>query len=360
MSAIPPGGSDYGMITQLIGDSAGIRQQLDTLTKQAASGRISDTYAGLGGGARASLDLRPMIAHQQSWQNGIDAATGRMQVTQTAMTQIQQVASTLFSQLNSLNGLNAQSVDTVAASARQALQQVAGLLDTKDGDAYVFAGQDVSNPPVANPDQITSSGFYTQINAAVSALGASAGAIAASTLSVAGSNAAGTSPFSAALSQPAAAIPAATVETGETQRVPIGLLASANSSAVSAGSSTTGSYMRDVMRALATVGSLSSSQISQGGFQGLVQDTRASLGGAISAMAEDAGVLGNTQTQLATTRTQLGDMSTALTTQLSSAENVDMASTLSRLTQTQTQLQASYQLIAGMSGLSLVKFLGAA
>ena len=34
-----------------------------------------------------------------------------------------------------------------------------------------------------------------------------------------------------------------------------------------------------------------------------------------------------------------------------------MAATLSKLTLTQTQLQASYQLIAGMSGLSLVKFL---
>ncbi len=34
-----------------------------------------------------------------------------------------------------------------------------------------------------------------------------------------------------------------------------------------------------------------------------------------------------------------------------------MAATLSKITQTQTQLQASYQLIASTSGLSLVKFL---
>jgi flagellar hook-associated protein 3 FlgL len=137
----------------------------------------------------------------------------------------------------------------------------------------------------------------------------------------------------------------------------VGLLASANCFAASTGPSTTGSYMRDVLRALATVGSLSSSQVGAGGFQNLVQDTRTSLNDAISAMGGDMGVLGNTQAQLATTKTELGDTMTALTSQVSSAENVDMATTLSRITQTQTQLQASYQLVAGESGLSLVKYI---
>ena len=353
------GPSDYGGLTRLIGDSAGVRQQLDALTQQAATGRIAESYAGLGGGATASLDLRPLIAHQTTWQGNIDAATGRMQVAQTAMTQIQQVASNLYAQLNDLNGMSATAVDSVAASARQALQQVAGLLNTKNGDVYVFAGQDTANPPVPNSDQILASGFYTQISTAVSGLGASAAPVTAATLATASSNAAGTSPFSTALSQPAASIPLATVETGEGQRTPVGLAASANAFTASTGSSTTGSYMRDVLRALATIGSLSSSQMSAGGFQDLVQDTRTSLSGAMSAMAGDVGVLGNAQSRLATTKTQLSDTSTALTSQVSSAEDVDMAATLSRITLTQTQLQASYQLIANISGLSLVKFLSA-
>ena len=360
MSITATGATGYGIIHQLVGDSANINKTLETLNQQAATGLIADTYAGLGAGARTSLDLRPLIAHQQTWQNGIDAATGQMQVAQTAMTQIQQVASNLYAQLNTLNGLDPQSVDTAAASARQSLQQVAGLLDSQDGDTYVFAGQDSGNPPIPNPDQITSGGFYTQISAAVAGLGANAGTVTAATLGIAGSNAAGTSPFSAALSQPASSIPVATVETGQAQRSQIGLLASANSFAASTGPSTTGSYMRDVLRALATIGSLSSSQVSAGGFQGLVQAPRTSLGNARSAMGDAMGVRGNRQTQLGTTKTELGDTVTALTSQVSAAENVDMASTLSSLTQTQTQLQASYQLIAGASGLSLVKFLGAA
>jgi flagellar hook-associated protein 3 FlgL len=53
----------------------------------------------------------------------------------------------------------------------------------------------------------------------------------------------------------------------------------------------------------------------------------------------------------------LSDTSTALTGQLSTAQDVDMAATLSNLTLTQTQLQESYQLIAAASGMSLAKFL---
>lgn len=357
MSGSLGGVTDYGTMSRLIGNSASVRQRLDALTEQASTGRIADSYAGLAGGARVSLDLRPVLAHQQAWQTNIDAATGRVQVTQTAMTQVQQIASNLYAQLNNLNGLSAQEVDSTAASARQALQQMAGLLDSKDGDVYVFAGQDTANPPVPGPDQILSSGFCTQISAAVAGLGASANPVTTATLATAASNAAGTSPFSASLSQPAAAIPLATAQVGDGQRPTIGLLASANAFVASTGGSTTGSYMRDVMRALATIGSLSGAQVGAGGFQGLVQDTRASLGGAISAMAADTGVLGDTQSRLAATKAQLADMATALTSQVSGAEDVDMAATLSKLALTQTQLQASYQLIAGMTGLSLVKFL---
>lgn len=360
MSGTIGGLANYGALGRLIGDSASVRSQLNTLTQQAASGRIADTYAGLGAGAQVSLDLNPIIAHQQTWRNNIDAATARMQVTQSAMTQIQSIASNLYGQLNTLSGLDSGSIDTTAASARQALQQVAGLLNTTDGGGvYVFAGQDTGNAPVPNADQILSSGFYTQINTAVSGLGANSITVTAATLSVAASNAPGTSPFSAQQSQSASSIPLATTVIGPSQRTTVGLLASANTFVASSGSSTTGSYMRDLMRALATVSSLSSSQTSAGGFQGLIQDTRTSLSGAISAMADDAGTLGNKQTQLAATKTELSDTSTALTGQVSSAQDVDMAATLSKITLVQTQLQASYQLISGMNGLSLAKYLPA-
>jgi flagellar hook-associated protein 3 FlgL len=367
------GPSDYGMMSSLISNASTVRQQLDQLTDQASSGLISNTYAGLGSGASVSLDLRPQITAMQTWQNNVDASTGRTGVAQTAMTQIQSIASNFYAQLNNVDSTNTSEVDSIAATARDALNQVAGLLDTQDGGVYVFAGQDTADPPVPDPNNMLTSGFYTQINAAVTAFNGTspndAAGVANTTFNVATSNVAGTSPFSLYMSQPAATLlmQLPTVQVGQNQSQPVGLLASANTlipASLSAGPAitggpptTTGSYMRDVLRALATIGSLSSSQANVSGFQDLVQDTRTSLSGAVSAIGEDAGVLGNIQTSLTTTQTSLADTQTALTTQVSSAEDVDMAATLSQLSMVQTQLQGSYQLIAGMSGLSLAKFL---
>jgi flagellar hook-associated protein 3 FlgL len=350
----------YGTMNTLIANAQTVRQRLDQLTQQSSTGLIAQTYAGLGSGASVSLDLRPQIAALGVWQANINAATGGMAVTQTAMTQLQTIASNFRSQLDTLNGLAPSNVDSVASAARQALVQVAGLLDTTDGGTYVFGGADGSNPPLPNPDQILSSGFYTQINSAVAGLGgAGASATAAATLAVASSNAAGTSPFSAYMSQPAAVLLAGipAVQTGPGQIQPVGLVASANTYAVSGGSSTTGSWSRDLLRALATIGSLSSSQVGLSGFQGLVSDTYASLTGVVGATADEAGGLGNQQAALTAEGSAMADQVTALTAQVSPAENVDMAKTLSDLSLVQTQLQSSYQLISGQSALSLVKFL---
>ena len=117
--------------------------------------------------------------------------------------------------------------------------QVADLLDTKNGDDYVYAGQDSGNPPIPTPDAILSSNFYSQINDAVSTLSSNGStATAQATRAIAASNAAGTSPFSAYLSQPSSALSVPVVQTGDGTTVPIGLLASSNSGAVSNGAST--------------------------------------------------------------------------------------------------------------------------
>jgi flagellar hook-associated protein 3 FlgL len=357
-------------LARLIQDSENVHARLNKLTNQASTGLIADDYAGLGSGASVSLDLRPQIANLQTWQNNVDTATGRMSVAQSALTALQSVAAGFYAQLNNVQGVNANAVDTIAASARDALGQVTSLLDTQDGGVYVFAGQDTANPPVPDPNNFLTSGFYTQINTAVANLAANgAAATANATYSVAISNATGTSPFSAWLSQPSAVLQATppVVQVGRNQSEPVGIPASANGlipdlpavgSVIPGGPpASTGSYMRDVLRALATIGSLTSAQANDPGFSDLVQDTRVSLSGAVDAMAQDAGALGNVQSSLTATQSQLSDTQTALTGQVSSAENVDMAATLSQLSLVQTQMQASYQLIATLSGLSLVKFL---
>ncbi len=353
-------GYGSGVAGTLLADSAAVKQQMDTLLQQAGSGMLADTYAGLGSGAAVSLTVAPQIAEQTAWSNGINAATAQMQVAQTALTQISSIASTFQADTANLTNLDPSEVDSTAQAAQQALQQMAGLLDSTDGSLYVFGGQDSSNPPVPNPDAILSSGFFTQIQSAVAGLsGSGAAGVIASTVATAASNASGTSPFSAALSQPAATLQAAlpTVATGPGEQTAFGIPASANAFVASTGADTTGSYMRDIMGALATIGSLSGSQANDSGFSDLVQSVNNILGNAITALNQDAGALGTVQSNLQTEQTTLGDTTTSLQTQLGNVQDANMTQTLSQLTQTQTQLQASYNLISGLSTYSLAKFL---
>lgn len=354
-----PATSGYGPRGSVLSQAGLVRDKLDVLTRQASTGRVADSYGGLGAGAATSLSLRPAITRIAAWQANIGAVQGRMDVAQASLEQIGAIASEFRARTADLNGLSATMVDSVAAAAREALRSVAGLLNARHGDQYVFAGQDSANPPVPDAESILSSGFFTGISAAVAGLGGGAAAVIAATMATATSNDPAVSPFSAALSQPAGALDALkdVVPVGDGRTMQVGILASANSDASSAGASTTGSHIRDILRALATLGALSSAQMGDPGFAEVVADTRTGLEGAVSALAVDAGVLGNRQAALVEAGTRLGETATVLRGQVAQVEDVDMADVLSRLALTQTQLQASYQLLAGLQSLSLTSFL---
>lgn len=353
--------SGSGALATAIGDAAAVRRNLDTLTRQAGDGLISDTYGGLGSSATASLALNGSLGQVENWQANVNAASGRMGTTQSALSQISDIASQFYTQTNTLTGLDTTAIDTIAASARDALRQVAGLLDSKFGDTYVFAGIYGSTEPVPSPDSINSSGMVTSIASAVGQLATNgAAATIASTLATATSNTAGTSPFDPSISQSAAVLGGLRpiVQTGAGSFQPVGIIASGNADVASAGTSTTGSYIRDIMRGLATIGALTSAQSGASGYAAVVDDVHTSLGDAITALNGDAGVLGNRQAAMTTAGARLADTATALKSSISNAQDVDMAATLSNLSAAQTQLQSSYQLLGVLRGLTLAAFLG--
>ena len=316
------GPSDYGQLVRLLDGANTVKAQLDVTNQQVATGRVAGSYAGLGAQARVSLDLRPQIAHAETWHRNIDTVSGRLTATQSALKGIQDIAAAYFAKTATLNGLSASDADTVAAGAKQDLERVAQLINTRVGDVYVFAGEDSAKPPLPDTSQA----------ALTTALLASDTAQA---------------PFSATLgTQPP------TVEVGEGQRVTAGLLANRNTLAASA-APTTGSYLRDILRGLATLTTISNGPT----LQATAADTRTRLSSALSTLGEEAGALGNVQRGLATRKDQAGETVTSLQAQVSSVEDVDLAAALTRATNLQTQLQASYQILAGLRNLTLSKYL---
>jgi flagellar hook-associated protein 3 FlgL len=314
--------SEYSMLSNLANDSATIRNQLSQVQQQVATGLVSQTYSGLGSGAQTSLNLNQEVQNYSTWSANIDAAQGEMGVTQTALTSITSIASSFFAQVSGVNTSDPTSVADLADNAQSALQQVADLLNSKSGNVYVFAGTDSSNPPVPNTDPTVLS----------TALLASPPTQA---------------PFSTTLTS---SVPQ--VQVGNNQWVSVGLLANANTLATST-PPTSGSYMRDIMTSLASLAGLQSSSNAQS----TVSTAQSTLSSGISAISTEAGAFGNIQSSLTTQQTQMTAVSTALTTQLSTVQNVDAASAITQASALQTQLQASYQIIAQSQNLSLASYL---
>jgi flagellar hook-associated protein 3 FlgL len=345
------GASYFGLLGELVHDSEAASQRVDLLTQQTGDGLISDRFSGLGSGSKLALDLGSEIQQDSVWSQNITEADSTISLTQTAMNQLGSIASNFYNLTESMTGVDPSAIDGIASQAQTALQEVAGLLDTTDAGNYIFAGQDTGNPPVPNPSDIASSSFYTSINSLITSelsSGTDGYTIGQNTLTLATTN----SPFSSTISSTRTSVTVV-----NNQQIPIGIIANQNAAVTSSGTSTTGSYMLDLMRALATLGSMSSSQVSDTGFATLVADTRTSLGGAMTAMDNEEGILGDTQARIDATGTILSATTLALTTQLSGVEDADLASVATQLTAAQTQLTASYKLIASVGSLSLVNYI---
>ena len=316
-------GLEGGLVGQLTLNSAAIKTRLNAALEQESTGKIAATYAGLGAaGARASLDLRPAEQHLQTWQTNIGTATARLGVTQAALTQIGSIASNFFAQTNNINDVGVSEVGTIAANAKLALQQVAQLLNAKSGNVYVFSGQDTGNPPLTSTDPAV---IGPQLLATPAT----------------------TAPFSATLGT---AVP--TVEVGEGQTVQVGLLANQNTLATSQ-APTSGSYIRDVLTSLATLANLTAGPAAAT----TAASVHSTLGSAVAALSDEQGALGDLQSGLTKRQTTLASIQTALSAQVSNAEDVDAAATLTTVQSLQAQLQASYQLIAGVKSLTLSSYL---
>ena len=356
-NSISASNGNYNTLAEIIiAGSTGTSNELAKLEEQSASGYVAQTFGGIGAASQTVFDLDPQITQIGAYQTNIASATTNMSITQTAMTQIASIAQTFSSDLPDINDSSSNEIDSVAANARLALSQVASLLDTTNGEGYVFSGQDSSNPPIADPDAITSSGMYTQINTAVNSLGTlgAAGVISAAVTS-ASSNASGTTPYSAYLSGGSVAT---SVQVGENQSVQTGLLANSNTLVPpSSGTNTTGSYMRDLLMSLSVLGSLNSSQSTDTGLPDLISGLQSTLSGVIDAMGTEQGILGDSQTAITTQSTNYTDLTTTLTSQISNVQDVNLASVSTQLQSVQTQLTASYQLIANLKSLSLTNYL---
>jgi flagellin-like hook-associated protein FlgL len=189
--------------------------------------------------------------------------------------------------------------------------------------------------------------------------GGNAASVAAQTLAIAGSTAAGTSPFSAFLDDPAGGGAEARRATpsGDGEVIGYGIAANRNASAASTGVST-GGWARDLLRNLMSVAALTPAQrAAPEDVDAMVSSIRQGFESAERALGEEAGALGAVESRIESAQRRHSLVSGVLARQLGDIQEVDLAETLTRLQATRTALEASYRALGSISQLTLAQFL---
>ncbi|MFC7473246.1 flagellin [Dankookia sp. GCM10030260] len=349
------------LLGRMTGDSAALRLRLETLTRQASTGRRTDQVGDLAAQLPRALTLRGEIGRRDAYAGAIGEALGRAAATGTALQRLSAIAREFADGAAiKLDPNDTASLPLVAARARAAMVEVGQLLNSRSGGEYLFGGSDFANPPVPDPEGLPASGMATLIAGAVATLGGgNAAAVVAATRAAAMDDGAGVTPFSAFLSDPATGLaePRRSVPAGDGQAVAYGIAANRNGAAASAGE-TTGSWARDLLRGLASIASLGPAQAgSPADFRALADGIRQGLKSAANGLADEQGALGLVEQRLQAAQDRHGIITDTLKTQLADIEEIDLASTLTRLQATRTALEASYSAMGNLGSLTLVRYL---
>ena len=342
-----------GISSQLLLGVQNLSQAKDALQLQASTGVLASSYADLGSSRTQALALQPAITQVSAWKSNVTNAQTTLTTTQSALSQISTIAQDLTSSLSTLGStLSYSTVTTAASAAQSALTSLGNLLNTRQGDSYVFAGQQNTTAPVST--DLGTSDLATQIAKTVSQLGSTNAADVLSTTENLAANTSVGQPFSATLSTaPDQAQQQNTrVVVGQSETVSVGMVATQGATSTS-----TTSPIRDLMRNLMVVASLGSSSTSTTDYSSLISGLQSSMDTVTSGLGTMSGLLGVQQNSLTNQTAMLTQMSSALTTQLGQVKDADLAQVSTQVTDTNNQLQASYSLIADMKGMTLASYL---
>ena len=132
-----------------------LRSQLDTLTQQLASGKISNTYAGQGSGRSLAIGLRSQLSGLAGYADTAVNLNTRINVANLSLQRLVDVGS-------SVKGAAVSAVSAIDNNGQTAGQKTASLgffdsvdmLNARSGDRYLFSGRATDTPPVTAADVI--------------------------------------------------------------------------------------------------------------------------------------------------------------------------------------------------------------
>jgi flagellar hook-associated protein 3 FlgL len=140
--------------TSYIGTSIlNIRAQLNDLTTQLATGKVSTTYAGQGADRGFALGLRAQISSIDSYSNTSTNINTRLSVVNLALSGMAGVASqTKSAATSSTIVLNNNGQTSGQITAQAAFANAVAMLNSQSGDRYLFSGRATDTAPTVPGD----------------------------------------------------------------------------------------------------------------------------------------------------------------------------------------------------------------
>jgi flagellar hook-associated protein 3 FlgL len=291
-----------------------LQNQANKLQLQVNTGLKSLDYSGLGGTAGQLTNLQSSVTQRQGFLDTISTVQTRIQESTSVISSIETAVSQ-FSE-NLPNGAFGTVPNDIQTQAKQVLQVVTDLLNSQDGNRYLFAGSNTTTAPVdntglPNPGTLTAgvssappNGYYTGNDT----------------------------------------IAQAKVDTATT---------------VKYGVTADDPAFENAIRALNFLANLPAGSPSQTNATDIANVNTATtlINQSVTALQGLAGKLSLTSAQLNNLQTSHTNALNLTKTSIDNIETVDPATAITTLNQVETNLQASYSTISSLSQLSLVNYL---
>lgn len=124
-----------------------MRQQLEDLQRQLGTQKRADNYAGIGADRGLTVGLRTQLSSIAAFGSSIDIIGTRLQLSQTALSDIADAIEVVKSALpNPTYAIDQSGQTTDQKTAQSELDRMLSALNTRFGDQYIFSGQSPDRP----------------------------------------------------------------------------------------------------------------------------------------------------------------------------------------------------------------------
>lgn len=159
--------STLGQTNDQIGRLKNLQMQLGTLQTQISTGKKSQTLKGLGSDVITTKRARADFQKLDSYMLNIDRANTRITQMQQGLTTIKTQANNVLDSIINQTQKGDVELDSIRRLADNAYDFIVDTLNLQDGTAFIFAGSDTAQQPIIDSGAIDA--YYADLNAQWSA-----------------------------------------------------------------------------------------------------------------------------------------------------------------------------------------------